>query len=328
MRAHWQTLVSDRYRTGFIMTIAACIMWAFSGIGAEYLFTTSNIVPEWLVVLRLFLSAAIMLGICRIKYGKDVYKPLKDIKNYKYLLFYAIFGVAFCQFSYFKVISLSNAGTGTVLEFFSPVFILLWFALSSRTLPSKSAMLACLCAIVGIFFVATGGDFTSLKISERTLLWGLLAAITTAIYTIAPTKLFESFPTDLILAWAFLIGGIVLAPLVQPWQHTPQITGQQWFVAIFVTIIMGTVITSNLFMIGIKSIGATKAGLYATIEPLVASILTVVLFNTSFSLGQALGSMLILLVPFVMELKALPRMIKAYQAKRTSKHKQTAIRKI
>ena len=41
-----------------------------------------------------------------------------------HLLAFAIFGITFCQFTYFMAIQASNAGTATVLQYLSPVLIL------------------------------------------------------------------------------------------------------------------------------------------------------------------------------------------------------------
>ena len=41
-----------------------------------------------------------------------------------HLLAFAIFGITFCQFTYFMAIQASNAGTATVLQYLSPILIL------------------------------------------------------------------------------------------------------------------------------------------------------------------------------------------------------------
>ena len=82
----------------------------------------------------------------------------------------------------------SNSATATVLEYIAPALVMLFTCISKKKKPSAIQFLALLCAMSGVFIMATGGNVGSLSISAKALFWGLLGGLTYAIYTIqSPT---------------------------------------------------------------------------------------------------------------------------------------------
>ena len=59
-----------------------------------------------------------------------------------HLLAFAIFGITFCQFTYFMAIQASNAGTATVLQYLSPILILAVVCMRELRLPKRLELAA------------------------------------------------------------------------------------------------------------------------------------------------------------------------------------------
>ena len=70
-------------------------------------------------------------------------------------------------------------------------------------------------------------------------------------------------------------------------------TGQGWAVVLAFALIP-TMIAISLFLAGLPRIGAARASLISTWEPVVTIVLAVILFGDSFTVVQALGGLLIL----------------------------------
>ena len=306
MPARWKNILHSNYRNGLAALLTSCVFWSFAAVAAEYAFKKGNITPEFLVALRLLMAAVIILVFCFIKEGTKIFSVFKRKRDIFFLFLYGVIGIALCQFAYYKCIAYSDAGTATVLEFAAPVFTIATIAITSRHMPSKGAMLACVFAILGVFMISTGGNPHNLILSKEAIFWGLIAAAAVTVYTLSPTQLLQEHSTEVVLGWGTLFGFLCIVPFVKPWNQIPTFDLFDFSLAIIVNVIMGTILSFNLFMKGLKAVGATKSGLYQSIEPLIATILSAVLLGSTFNVNELTGFALILLVPFIMEMKALP----------------------
>ena len=227
-----------------------------------------------------------------IKDRTTVLKVWKTKRNAIDVIIYAIAGIMLCQYTYFATIELSNAGTATVLQYLSPVLIMITVCVMEKKHPTFNECIAIICALSGVFLLATHGNLNQLVISEETLFMGLLSAITVVIYNLQPKRLMEQFSTSLLLAWAMFIGGSVLMILFKPWMYKP-IIDVYTIINLIVIILLGTILSFSLYMGGVKLIGPTKASLYACIEPVSAALLSTVWLKSSFELIDCVGLILI-----------------------------------
>lgn len=89
------------------------------------------------------------------------------------------------QFVYYKAVAVINAATATILQFLSPVFIVVHTMLRERAVPRCADLIAVLVALVGIFLLVTGGQPTYLAISPAAFFWGLATGMVAAAYVLS-----------------------------------------------------------------------------------------------------------------------------------------------
>lgn len=170
-----------------------------------------------------------------------------------------------------------------------------------RTVPVSEQRCNSKLALLGIFLIATHGNPTSLALSGRALLMGLISAVSVVIYTVQPEKLQKQFPTPLIPAWGMLIGGCVLTVLFRPW-HQTVIVDAQMVTTLLVVILLGTMASFSLYMTGVKLIGSVKASLYSCVEPVASMVLTAVWMKVQFTLPDIIGTVCIILTIIILAL--------------------------
>lgn len=100
------------------------------------------------------------------------------------------------QYTYFSAIQYSNAAIATVLTYFGPTLVLIFMCLKERRKPLKYEIVSILLSSFGVFLLATHGDVTSLQISFKALVWGLLSALSVVIYTVQPEKLLKIWTSN------------------------------------------------------------------------------------------------------------------------------------
>lgn len=283
------------------MTITGGTLWGVSGVCGQFLFQNKDVTASWLVPVRLMMAGIFMLCFYIWKDKKKAFAIWQKKENRRGILIYGLAGMMLCQYSYFQTIEWSNAGTATVIQYLGPALIVVWVCLQTRRLPERKEIIGVLLALLGIFLIATHGNPTSLALSGRALLMGLISAVSVVIYTVQPEKLQKQFPTPLILAWGMLIGGCVLTVLFRPW-HQTVIVDAQMVTTLLIVILLGTMASFSLYMTGVKLIGSVKASLYSCVEPVASMVLTAVWMKVQFTLPDIIGTVCIILTIIILAL--------------------------
>ena len=267
---------------GSILTLIGGVFWGLSGVFGKYLFEYKGMTASWLVTVRLLIIGAVLLTYVFQKQGKEIFKVWKKKAEVQRLLFYGLTGMALVQLSYYRTVELSNAGTATVLQYTAPVMIMVVLAIGNRKIPEKIEIMALIMALLGTFLLATRGHLSSLAISKETLVLGLLSAAAMVLYNLLPIQLIHKYNTFLIVGWGMLIGGVFLSVFVRPWEKNKIIWDGMTITGLFVIIMFGTILAFVAYMEGVRLIGASKASLYAAVEPLTATVASVIFFHVTF----------------------------------------------
>lgn len=286
---------------GIFLTLIGGVFWGLSGACGQYLFQYKDASAKWLVPIRLVIAGFVMLAYFLVKDRKAALRVWKTKRNAIDIIVYGLAGMMMCQYTYFATIELSNAGTATVLQYVAPVMIMIVVCVMEKKFPRIVEIIAIICALTGIFLIATHGNVQQLVISKETLFMGFISAITVVIYNLQPKNLMKQFPTPLLLAWGMSIGGSVLFILFKPWTYSP-IIDVEAIIAMAAIILFGTILSFSFYMMGVKLIGPTHASLYACIEPVAAAILASVWLKAPFTFIDVIGFGFIISTIFLLTL--------------------------
>ncbi|MDO4299989.1 MAG: DMT family transporter [Clostridia bacterium] len=270
-------------KKGIILTISGGVAWGLSGVSAQYLFAVKELNAQWLVTMRLIMAGIIMLIVffSDTKSIKSVFGVFGDKKDIIRIIIFGIIGMAVCQLSYFVTIEKSNAGTATVLQYTAPVIIMLYLSVKNKTVPSPREIAALFFVVLGTFFLASHGNVHSLAISKEALMWGLFSAVTVVFYNLLPVKLMNKFGTLPVLGWGMITGGIFMTIMVKPW-IVPGIWDIKTLIGFGAVIIVGTAMAFGMYLEGVRLIGAKKASMFASSEPLTSTAASAVFMNVAF----------------------------------------------
>lgn len=278
---------------GTVLTIAGGILWGISGVCGQFLFQNKNITASWLVPIRLVTAGLLLLCYYFIKDGGRAADIWRTKRNRRDIIVYGLAGMMLCQYSYFQTIEWSNAGTATVIQYLGPALIVVWVCMRTKRLPEKKEVLGVILAVTGIFLIATHGNPTSLALSQKALIMGLISAVSVVIYTVRPARLQAQFDTPLVLAWGMLIGGVVLMAIFHPWKYQI-IFDRETLVALAFIILFGTMAGFSMYLTGVKMIGSVKASLFSCVEPVASMVLTAVWMKVSFTTPDLIGTLFVI----------------------------------
>lgn len=297
-------------RRGIILAISGASFWGTSGVAVQYLYQHTSITPAWLVAMRLIGAGLLLVAWAHNKYHGEITTLLHDKRSWPELLPFSIIGVGGSQFTYFTAVQYSNASTATVIQFLSPLFIIAYMLLIKRIFPKRIELISVFVAIIGTVILVTDGHLDHLSLSPQALIWGLLAAFCTAMEVVIPSKLMKHYRTIPLTGVSMLFCGICLSPvfMLTSW-HT--LTLFEWCLIGYI-IIGGTLCAYLLFLASIRYIPVSTTGMLGAFEPLVATILTVVLLGTPMSIFSLIGGSLIIIATIIQSLP-IEKIIKAHK---------------
>lgn len=287
---------------GITITLISAVLWGFSGTCGQYLFTNYGVGAEWLTAVRM-LTAGIILCAVGFKVEKasmlGIWKNKQDTIS---LLIFSVAGLMFCQLTYMKAIAYSNSGTATILQYLGPVLIMIIHCVMSKVPPKKKELAAITLALVGTFILATHGDIHSMVITGKGLTWGLLSALGLTLYTMLPGSIITRWGSITVTGYGLIIGGAILGLYEKIWL-VQVVLDVKALAAMGGIIIFGTVLAFSMYLYGVKAVGAVKASMLASIEPLSATIFMVLWLRSPFTWIDAVGFACILTTVFLLTKK-------------------------
>jgi drug/metabolite transporter (DMT)-like permease len=263
----------SRPSRGYLLAALAAACWAIGGLTAKWLFTLggSTVEPAPLSGARALIACAMVLVYLALFRRRELVVTPRQLP---FLAAFGVFGLAMVHMTYFATIQLTNVPTAILLEYLAPIIVLVVSVLFlgerfTWALPAGVVLSIGGCALmVG----AIGGE--GLKVSPAGIAWGLASACFFALYTVLGKYATGRFSPWTLLAYGLGAAAIfwlvwlgprpVLALLVQPRQ----------LAAIVVMALLSTVIPFGAFLSALHHIDATKASITATLEPVIAGVVT------------------------------------------------------
>ncbi|WP_314293833.1 EamA family transporter [Fusobacterium periodonticum] len=284
--------------TGMLSTFVGGTLWGVNGVMGNYLFLNKNVTTPWLIPYRLILAGFLLLGYLYYKKGSKIFDILKNPKDLAQILLFGLIGMLGTQYTYFSAIQFSNAAIATVLTYFGPTLVLIYMCLREKRKPLKYEVVSICLSSFGVFLLATHGDITSLQISFKALIWGILSALSVVFYTVQPESLLKKYGASIVVAWGMMIGGIFIAFVTKPWNISVTFDFVT-FLVLMLIIVFGTIIAFILYLTGVNIIGPTKASIIACIEPVAATICAILFLGVTFDFLDLIGFICIISTIFI-----------------------------
>lgn len=285
---------------GVILASLASSLWSISGISGEILFKKYNFSSDWLVSTRTLISGILLFLIVIFVEKKSVLKPLKNKRDTLGIILFGLAGMYFVQYTYFRTIELSNVSFATILQFTAPFFIFIYESVKNKKIPAISTLILLFMTVLGVVFIATKGKISSLSVPPEALFIGLFSAIMIAFYSIYPKKLLKKYGSITVVGWGMIIGSIV-SNIVHPiWKIEGNVNIKS-MIQVAIVVILGTSIAYLIYIASLNYISSSFAGILTAFEPVLAAILSVIIFGLRFSVVELIGFVLVFVSIFILE---------------------------
>lgn len=294
-----QNLTPEEYKKKIIKGSIICLLggacWGANGTLAKYLMESYSVDPLWLVCARelgscwFFLLTAYFMDKDNLKAAATSKKTLTSI------FWVGMAGILFNNVAYLEAINYTNSATATVMQSLNMVAILFYMMLRYKKKPSNKEVIGIILALIGTFFITTGGDIHQLKLPPLGIFWGIATFVSSALFMVLPKKLLDEYGSFVVNGFAMLVTGLAFSLIVQPWNMMPVLDGRGWFL-VGVSVVVGTYGAYAMFLHGIKEIGSMRASMLGTIEPIMALVTSVVFMGTTFTFMEVIGFVLVMIM--------------------------------
>lgn len=278
-------------RLGPAFIILAGILWGSMGLFVRTL-NAKGLESMDIVALRAIITTVSLFLFLLFYDRKLLHIRLRDIWC---ALGSGIFSIIFFNFCYFKAIMMTSLSVAAVLLYTAPAIVMILSFFLFREKFTKRKWISLVMTFVGCVLV-TGVIQDSASLSAGGLLVGLGAGLGYALYSIFGRYALEKgYHSLTITFYTFLVaaaGSIALAD-VQKVAKTVTANPPIFFFAVAFGVLC-TVIPYLTYTMGLKYIENSKAAIIASIEPVTATILGVLCFHETMSMGESLGIILVL----------------------------------
>lgn len=286
------------HRIGYICVILAALCWGLHGALAKFLFE-GGMTPALLVQLRLTMSLIILFPLLMIfKRGLFIIS-LRDLPLF---FTFGMIGIAINFYLYYDAIEKITVAMAIFLQYLSPTLIALYWMIRGNR-PSAATVIAIAVSLVGCFLVVRAYDVNFLNLNRMGVLAGLGAAVAWACQSLHAEHLGKKYQSATMLFYGLLFACVFWNILYSPAQmltlpFSPKNIWGTLYVAVF-----GTLVPAFLFFKGIALMGATRASVIATVEPVAAAVFAYFLVQETLGLPQIIGGILVVASIVVLQLR-------------------------
>ena len=277
--------------SGIMLALISALLYSTLAIFVKLAYR-EHLTLNAIVVLRMsFASIFLWLAILLNRRERANWKIAA--RDWPALLGGVILTYGVSEFTYFMGLQLLPAGVAIFLVYLYPVlvvFVAYWLYREPPTLRKIGVALICFLGCAILSFTPSGQS----SFSGRGVLLILASALCVALYTACSQKLLRSYSPTVVSAWTLPPVGLVFILM-----DSSNLAGYVNFSTAAWLIMLGmafiaTFVSLILFFGAVVRIGAARASLLSTIEPVSTALLARFVLGEQMSALQMLGAALIL----------------------------------
>ncbi len=273
-----------------LIILAGCF-WGSMGIFVRKL-SSFDFSPIQIVSVRITIAALVFAVLLLIRDRRGFRIALRDLPLFLGLGFGSILFFTVC---YFSAITMMPLSTAAILLYTSPIWIMLMSVLFFHEKLNRIKLTALALAFAGCVLVS---GISGEGLTLTGLLLGLGSGIGYGLYSILGTIALRKYSPYTVTTYTFLFAAagswFVCNPadMISKFAAASNPAGVVLFCCL--TALVTAVIPFLAYTLGLRTVEASKAGILATIEPMVATLTGMLVFSEPLTLLSGLGIVLIL----------------------------------
>ena len=275
-------------RAGYALAAAAATMWALNGSLARFLLD-DGVSALALAQMRSFVSLVLLVV------GLVILRPAAlriDRRDVPAFAFLGIAGLAAVHLAYFLAIDRLQIGAALTVQYLGPLLILVWLRVVHGRHLRPSLWAAAALAVAGCFLVVRAYDAGALDPLGLAAAAG--SAVSFAIYLVTSERATRRHPPLTVLAWGLGFASLFWIVIQPPWTFPYADFSTPSHLALGVGVaVIGTLIPFIFMVTALRHIPAPRAGVVATLEPVLAALIAWVVHDEALAAVQIAGGLVV-----------------------------------
>ena len=286
---------------GYAMVLVAATLFGINGAVSKVVLT-SGLSSLRLTEAR---SAGACIALTAIALARSPASLRARPRELPYLALFGVVGVAFVQLFYFLAIHRLPVGIALLIQYIGPVLVAIWARTFGHEHVRRRIWVALALSLAGLALMVRlwGG----VSLDGLGVTFALVAAVVFAVYLLlAEHEVGKREPIPL-LAWGFFFA-TVFWTVTQPWWSFPGSTVARtvplqghlssvhlpvWALVLWV-VVLGSALPFALIVGAMRHISATRVGIAAMLEPVVATLTAWIWLRESLGAAQLAGGAVVL----------------------------------
>lgn len=192
------------------------------------------------------------------------------------IVLFGVFAIGLAQLSYFTAVQYLSVGVALLIEYTSPILVVLWLWLRHGRRPRALTIAGVAAALVGLLFVL---DLTGARVHPVGVMWSLIAAVGAAVYFVIAGSMSHDLPTVTLVSGGMTITTVILlgvssAGLLQLAAPTGPVSlgggTVPWWVPALALALISAVMAYVSGAAGARRLGSKVAAMFGLLEVLAA----------------------------------------------------------
>ncbi len=275
---------------GYLLVILGSTCLGTIGIFARIIY---HFEPDPLTVVTFRALIAFLLAFLIAVFIKPDWLRIRR-KDFLFFAVYGLLSVSMCFLLFFYAIKYTTIASATILLYTYPAFVVIFSRLFLGEELTRGKILALFLTFLGCVLVIQIQNPSILKLNFKGTIYGLGAGLGAGLYSIFGKKGVEKYSSFTVVTYAFGFGSFFLLLLRRAHVLASVNYPLQAWLWILVLAIFSTLLGYALYTRGLRFLEAGRAGIVATWEVVVASVLALILFGETWKFPQVVGGLLIL----------------------------------
>lgn len=274
-----------------IYIFLAGVLWGSMGLFVR-VYNENSMITMDIVAIRAIVTVLFML-IFLLIYDRSLLRiKIQDIWCF---LGTGVLSILFFNYCYFKAITLTSLSVAAVLLYTAPAIVMILSRILFKERFTVIKTVSLIATFIGCIFV-TGLLGNADSLNAMGILIGLGAGLGYALYSIFSRFAIErGYHTYTIIFYTFLIAGTLTLPFAKWGDIGNAIIDKPSLIGFsFIFGLVSTVLPYILYTVGLQKVENGKASIIASVEPVVATILGMVLYHEKLHANEIIGIVLVL----------------------------------
>lgn len=274
---------------GYIYVVLGATFLGTIGILARFIYQNE---PDPLTVVTFRATIAFLLLLITAIVVNPNWLRIRK-KDFIFFTFYGLLSVSLCFLLFFYAIKYTTVATATILLYTYPAFVVILSRFFLGEDFTRSKIVALFVTFLGCVLVVQIYDPATFRPNLKGVIYGLGAGVGAGLFSIFGKKGVSRYSSYTVVTYALGFGAFFLM-LIRGTRtlisaNYPTIT----WIWILALAIFPTLVGYSLYTKGLRYLEAGRAGIAATWEVVVASVLAFMIFGETLTIVQIFGAVLI-----------------------------------